>query len=344
MELLLKLFFVAIGILSTSVFALGKTEYGPFPCGYNYISHAGGWLKMHDSPVTAKQAKKICKSEGAEVASPSNDALKDAMMSLIYEDVLIMNNQVLTSALTIHTDMNVTGDMVNEPEFQNIGTDRIALSYEGQLKRVNQNIQLPYICFRSATQYLDKCGTTDPEYTLNNETNKCYKFYRNRNNWFGAALKCLIDGGHLAVINSEKEAEAIRQIFEKNPAVNIPGEDWKDSAFLGYYASIVLYTGETIWMTVEDQTMSEAGYAEWSPREPNNASSDEYCVSTGRNGKLFDDPCTRQLPFICEKRPDNCVTSTAISKVNTVGTVAVSRSRQDTTSYKSAVPTWRQPV
>ncbi|KAI5630741.1 lectin c-type domain-containing protein [Phthorimaea operculella] len=302
MEFLLKQFMLAIGVLFVSCSVLGKTEFGPFPCGYNYNADAGGWLKMHDYSVTAKLAQIICELEGAELASPSNEALKDAMVSLMYEHVLILENKDLTS---VHTAMNVTG--------LNHEMDSIALTLPwGELKRVNPDIQLPFICFRRATQFLNKCGTTDPGYTLDKETNKCYKFYSSRNDWFGAELKCFMDGGHLAIINSEKEAETIRKIFEKNPADTIPGVTWKDSAFLGYYATIESNTGEIIWMTVAKQPMLEAGYTDWSPREPNNARGDEYCVSTGRNGKLFDDPCTRRLPFICEKRPDNCITPTAI--------------------------------
>ncbi|KAJ2947107.1 hypothetical protein O0L34_g16456 [Tuta absoluta] len=331
MELLLKQFLVAFGILSVSV--LGETATGPFPCGYNYFSDAGGWFKMHDVAATAEEAKRICGLEGAELASPANDALKDAMMSLMYEDEL-MNNEVLMNIRFVHTDMKITENMANDPEFQNLQTDRVALSDNGLLKRVSSHIELSYICFRNSTQYLElnECGTTDSEYILSNETQKCYKFYRSRNNWYGAGFTCMAEGGHLAVINSEKEIEIIRQIFENNPADIIPGYEWKDSAFLGYYASKVSETGETTWMTIEDQTMIEAGYADWSEGEPNNASGDEYCVAVGRNGKLFDDPCWRELPYICEKRPDNCIDPTPISKITSVATLLINRSRKETTN------------
>ncbi|KAI5643792.1 lectin c-type domain-containing protein [Phthorimaea operculella] len=333
MELLLQKFLMMFGILSVPVSVFGKTAMGSFPCGYNYFSDAGGWFKMHDVAATVDQAKRICEFEGAELAAPKNDALKDAMMSLIYQDDLI-NNEVLMNVRFVHTDMNITGNMANDPEFQNLQAESIALSDDGLLKRVSPYIELPYICFRNDTRYLEinECGTTDAEYTLSNETQKCYKFYRSRNNWYHAGFTCMAEGGHLAIINSEIEAEVIRQIFEKNPADIIPGFDWKDSAFLGYYAANVSKTGETIWMTMEDQTMSEAGYADWSQSEPNNASGDEYCITTGRNGKLFDDPCWRELPFICEKRPDNCLNPISVSKITDIRTLIVIRSLQETTN------------
>lgn len=58
----------------------------------------------------------------------------------------------------------------------------------------------------------------------------------------------------------------------------------------------------SIWIFFTDETLNQAGYAVFSPGEPNNAEGHEYCGSVGRNGKLFDDPCLRNMLYICEKR------------------------------------------
>lgn len=55
------------------------------------------------------------------------------------------------------------------------------------------------------------------------------------------------------------------------------------------------------------ETLNKAGYAVFSSGEPNNVAGDEFCGSVGRNGKLFDDPCSRQMMFICEKSTDEIV-------------------------------------
>lgn len=60
-------------------------------------------------------------------------------------------------------------------------------------------------------------------------------------------------------------------------------------------------------MSFTDETLDMAGYAIFSPGEPNNAARNEYCGSVSRNGKLFDDPCSREMLFICEKNAEEII-------------------------------------
>lgn len=51
-----------------------------------------------------------------------------------------------------------------------------------------------------------------------------------------------------------------------------------------------------------DQTLEEAGYAQWSPNEPNNYINTEFCGTIFKNDGNFNDvDCSHQYAFICEK-------------------------------------------
>lgn len=77
------------------------------------------------------------------------------------------------------------------------------------------------------------------------------------------------------------------------------------------------YINLNLYNLFTDETLNKAGYAVFSTGEPNNAAGDEYCGSVGRNGKLFDDPCSREMLFICEKRTDEIVCDeNSVSLVN----------------------------
>lgn len=55
------------------------------------------------------------------------------------------------------------------------------------------------------------------EYVLEPVTGSCYKFHRVARNWTRAYMTCAAEGGHLAVINSDSEANVLKGIFAKNP-------------------------------------------------------------------------------------------------------------------------------
>ncbi|KAI5632835.1 macrophage mannose receptor 1-like [Phthorimaea operculella] len=350
MKLMLRILLVTFVVLCVSFPVRAKTENGPFPCGYNYNSDVRGWFKLHDIGATVKQAKHVCNTEGAVLASPTNDVMKNAMISLMHQ--VQLNKDV-------HTGIQTTGQMRTNMKYQHEQGDSIALSDNGQLERISQYFELPYICYRNASLHseLNECGTTDSEYTLSKQTDKCYKFHRNRKTFYDAAETCVAEGGHLAIINSQTEADVIREIFDNNPAETIPGNHWSDTAYLGYYASVVVLQPRqrnsdnranrvvrrlgaqrgrrtrvvSTWVTVEEQPLSEVGYSAWSEDEPNNSSGDEFCITVGRNGRLFDDPCTRHLPFICEKRTDNCIVPTAVHNITSV--VMLSENERDKLIY-----------
>jgi hypothetical protein len=48
-------------------------------------------------------------------------------------------------------------------------------------------------------------------------------------------MACASEGGHLAIINSDNEANVIRDLFAQNPGSSMLGYFWKDVAFIGFH-------------------------------------------------------------------------------------------------------------
>ncbi|XP_049867544.1 uncharacterized protein LOC126367827 [Pectinophora gossypiella] len=270
---------------SLLLFILPSFEAARFRCDYTYFPYGEGWYKLHTDANNWSEASLMCNLEGARLATPTTKGVTAAILSLINND-----NRVMAVHTGLHTTENINKFAQEEETY--------LFTRNGNLRRASQLDLYPYICHKVADESVDlnECGTTDDQYKLDNRTSQCYKFHRFRQTFYRAMHTCQAEGGHLVIINSENEAQVIRDLFAKNPTDTIPGPEFRDVAFVG-----VMFTEQ--WATIQGQSLSEAGYSVFSPGEPNNARGDEFCASVGRNGMLFDDPCTRPIPFICEKEP-----------------------------------------
>lgn len=85
------------------------------------------------------------------------------------------------------------------------------------------------------------------DYRLYNVTGNCYKLHKDKGNWFEARASCKAEGGQLAIINSQAEAEVVIDIFKNNPNDRIPGDIWLDVAFVGLRS---LDRGQS-WITID---------------------------------------------------------------------------------------------
>ncbi|XP_028177458.1 macrophage mannose receptor 1-like [Ostrinia furnacalis] len=283
-----------------------------FRCDYKYIPEAGGWLKFNEMPSNFNEARLRCHMEGAVLASPLTPALRDAMANLA------KNNGNTCGIFTgIHAVFS-RGDFASiegvplskiphswakdEPDNFKDEENCIIQLPEGVLADVRCKDTFPYMCYKKkATLVMTACGTIDPEYNLDSRTNKCYKFHRVPRTWSRAYMTCMAEGGHLAIINSDTEATVIRELFAKNPGGVMLGSFWKDVAFMGFHD----WTEHGDWRTIQGQTLKEAGYDKFSPGEPNNATTGEFCGAVYRSAMFDDLWCENQYAFICEKSPDS---------------------------------------
>lgn len=74
----------------------------------------------------------------------------------------------------------------------------------------------------------------------------CYKFHNKVVTWPKAYQVCAAEGGHLAEINSEEEANVLRALFKDNSATVKWDNRNKKVVFLGFYR----WSELGIWSTV----------------------------------------------------------------------------------------------
>ncbi|XP_068083929.1 uncharacterized protein [Anabrus simplex] len=127
-----------------------------------------------------------------------------------------------------------------------------------------------------------------------------YKHHTVSRTWEEARYVCEQEGAHLAIINSEEEANILSDIFKRSP--KIPNVQW-DFAFIGYHD---LYD-EGNYLTIFGEPLASLGFGRiWKAGEINNlwqndVNSGEDCGSVHRNGGLNDLFCEIRHSFFCEK-------------------------------------------
>ncbi|XP_063361843.1 C-type mannose receptor 2-like [Cydia amplana] len=305
---------------SLCVFLLfyGVVVDGKFRNDYKFYEAAGGWFKLHEVPASWNNAWYKCFREGAVLASPENENLFSTMKTLVAEH---------TKSCGVYTGIHATfskGDYYSiegtplskipvfwapdEPDnFQN-GEDCIVMLLNGTVADVQCTDVYPFLCFKKKTKnmFTSGCGTVDTGYTFDPRTGSCYKFHRLPQTWHRAFAACSGEGGHLAIINSDLEAQVIKELYGKNPDSTMPGNFVKHSSHIGHCD----WGERGLWLTIHGQTLKEAGYDKWSNGEPANstqASTGQYCGAVHRPGTLNDVWCNMPTPFICEKAPDSLV-------------------------------------
>ncbi|XP_068081701.1 hemolymph lipopolysaccharide-binding protein [Anabrus simplex] len=123
-----------------------------------------------------------------------------------------------------------------------------------------------------------------------------YKLYTTPKSWSQANSICNKDGAHLIILNSEKEAQAVNQMFRGLSKSSDMTS--KDHLFAGFHDQ--LHEGHFI--TIYGEALETTGYTKWSdPSEPNNKNGDANCGSVHFNGGLSDVPCSWKLAFVCEQ-------------------------------------------
>ncbi|XP_038211981.1 macrophage mannose receptor 1-like [Zerene cesonia] len=281
-----------------------------FRSDYQFYQEVDGWVKLHQVPAPWEDARLRCELEGAILASPHTRNLESIMRR-------VMAN-THSEASGVFTGVHATfskGDfysvdgiplskmpvqwMPSEPDNQNNAESCIVMVANGTIADVSCYDVYPYVCFKKRTKnmIMNVCGTTDPEYKLNEQTGHCYKFHLTPRNWTRAFMVCSAEGAHLAIINSDEEAGVLKELHGRHKADDLP----YDTIFLGFQD-----WGENgVWTTIHGQSLADSGYAKFQPGQPDNASPGENCGSMFRNGYFNDAWCYVKLAFICEKTVDS---------------------------------------
>ncbi|XP_046491216.1 hemolymph lipopolysaccharide-binding protein-like [Neodiprion pinetum] len=116
-----------------------------------------------------------------------------------------------------------------------------------------------------------------------------YKLHLKAVSWNRARITCEEEGGHLAIINSLAERDAVVTVLKAmNPNPNYVSLGFHDLYEEGHY------------VTIHGQTLARAGFNEWADGEPNNDAGSGNCGSLHLSGGLNDHICNIPHHFICE--------------------------------------------
>ncbi|XP_046749167.1 hemolymph lipopolysaccharide-binding protein-like [Diprion similis] len=114
-----------------------------------------------------------------------------------------------------------------------------------------------------------------------------HKLHTESASWNNARQNCHDESASLVILNSIAEAQLVGQL------INQAG---KDNGWVG--AHDFFHEGQ--FVTIQDESLIEAGYEGWQPGEPNNASPGEDCVSVHTTGRMNDERCDNKLVYVCE--------------------------------------------
>ncbi|KAJ4450506.1 hypothetical protein ANN_01933, partial [Periplaneta americana] len=122
-----------------------------------------------------------------------------------------------------------------------------------------------------------------------------YKFHPITVDWNVARETCMKEGAHLLVLNSEKEFQAVKKIWDRQPKLT---NDWTND-----YLQVGLTDHETEgqFYSIFGEHVNTTGYAIWKAGEPNSGTG-VNCAAVNRGGELYDSYCTRKLAFVCEQK------------------------------------------
>ncbi|CAK1547067.1 unnamed protein product [Leptosia nina] len=302
---------MCILLIVSILLLLNDNECRQYRYDYKFLLEVDGWIKLHPVPATWEEARLKCQLEGAMLSSPHTINMQAVMKNTM------KNTRAELSGVFTGTHARFSkGDfysvdgipltkmavswMPMEPDNEGNIEECILMLGNGTIADVNCNDVYPYICYRKRQNVaFTECGTIDRDYIFDKRTGHCYKFHTVHRNWTRAFMTCSAEGAYLAIVNSETEAEVMRDLFATHPANTIK----YDTVLVGFHD----WGERGTWTTVHGQTLEEAGYAKFEKGQPDAAPPGEYCGGMFRGATLNDVWCHESLAFICEKTVDSLI-------------------------------------
>ncbi|PSN46954.1 hypothetical protein C0J52_12569 [Blattella germanica] len=188
---------------------------------------------------------------------------------------------------SLKSEKNSTGNWCAQVQFQHAVHPNLPGPWEIDMEQVTEKCnELEYITIManiSGYELIPKLGY--------------YKFHSEVKSWFEASDKCVQEGAHLLVINSDSEASAVMHFWTSHPKI-ANYKDWKnDWAHIGFHDRFV----EGEYVTIFGDYLNATGYSKWYPGQPNTGVH-ENCGCIDRSAILLGDvACHVPLAFFCER-------------------------------------------
>ncbi|XP_069675500.1 hemolymph lipopolysaccharide-binding protein-like [Periplaneta americana] len=123
-----------------------------------------------------------------------------------------------------------------------------------------------------------------------------YKFHPITVDWNVARRTCAKEGAYLMVLSSEKEFQAIRKIWDRQPKLT---NDWRNDFI---HVGLTDHETEGQFYSIFGEHVNATGYAKWKSGEPNSGNT-ANCAGVNRAGELWDSNCGNLVAFFCEQQP-----------------------------------------
>uniref|UniRef100_A0A2A4JYM8 C-type lectin domain-containing protein n=1 Tax=Heliothis virescens TaxID=7102 RepID=A0A2A4JYM8_HELVI len=275
----------------------------PIPDGYTYLEDTQALYKFHLSGETWFDAKQICAAEGGSLFFPENNEEAEAVVALwerthpSYERFLLGMSELTTTGEFMTIDGKSVDDVYNkwkpgEPNHLDGNEHCVNWHKGGVINDCPCDYKDSFICKRGQWNYL--CNMSNPDYTFNKDIGKCYKLHTTPLSWSNAYGVCTIEQSHLAVINSQMEADYLASLVASAPAPKVEGNYMRGIYHLGFHNKF-----NEGWRTIKDTPIQEELW--WGDYEPVGKN---QCGAMFFNGRLNNINCETRSLFICEHEVD----------------------------------------
>nr|AQY54440.1 immulectin 4 [Hepialus xiaojinensis] len=277
---------------------------------YTLYSEVGAFYKVQKTPKSWNDARKACILEGSTLAVPETAAEAEVYSKLIddnlddYRRLVFVGIHAFARGLFTTLDDTPIDEIYHgwapgEPNDMDDNEYCVAIDRRGKLRDVPCLNKYPFICekARDTVKWNNDCQIADLDYGRINGMANCYKLHLTPKNWTEAYATCTGESSSLAILNSEAESTALKQLYETKSDAKI--NSGNVDILLGFHDKF----REGQFITIKGMSLVEAGFNSWSSGQPDHPTT-ETCGSMFPSGLLNDVNCALPSPFICEHEND----------------------------------------
>ncbi|KAJ8722602.1 hypothetical protein PYW07_003782 [Mythimna separata] len=275
---------------------------------YNYIKAEDSFYKIHTTPQTWPDAKRVCALEGATFWHPDNEDEANAVISFWNSTqphigwVYVGVSEIMADGMFETVDGKAISEVYNKwqpGQPDNFGGNQhcvyIYRDREGVLDNWPCDYKYNFICKKSfqSLEWNHHCGMPDSDYIFNKNNRKCYKVHTTPLNWTEAYTTCRREQSHLAVVTNKHEVDYLVNLTESTPTPRVKNDFEKGVYHLGFHNRF-----NEGWQTVKGTPMSVDAENWWDSNKP--AEDRDQCGSMFYTGRLINTDCDMKSFFICE--------------------------------------------
>ncbi|XP_022819535.1 C-type mannose receptor 2-like isoform X2 [Spodoptera litura] len=283
-----------------------------FRSDYTYIAEQETFYKIHLTPLSWLEAKRICALEDAILFHPENVVESEAVFSFMknatpwIHEIYVSLNDIDVEGMFQTIDGKLISDVyfnwrANEPNNSGGNEDCVAMLDDGKMNDNDCSYKKYFVCKKPLHSVIwnSRCNMSSPDYTYSEQTGSCYKLHTKPVDWLEAFDTCRREQSNLAVINSQSEMNVLVNLTIYAPALVISKAYQKGIFHLGFENRY-----NNGWVTVEGMPMETQNATWWGGYYPGDECHNK-CGGMFYNGYLVNNDCGMKSLFICEHKVNN---------------------------------------